>query len=364
MTTINPGLRMVRRGPHGVQIGVGSGGLILDGLLDSELAFVQALRQGVPDAQVPARAFALGVEKQRAGEICAVLAGLLFSDAELHTQGFRAERLQPERSALLGLHQGSCQSFMSRREHGVIHLIGLGRTGATLAAVLVSAGVGTLLLEDDLPVTATDIGPGSFTLSDIGLARSVSVRRHLLRLDPSCQAHIVHDGGAGGPSLRCLDLAVVVGHDAVPAATAARFMAAERPHLLVLVREQDGTVGPLVVPGVTACAECVERHRSVHDALWLEVCNQLAAAPEPSADRRSRAELLENAALATTLAGTAAAQVLLFLDAVNQPCSWSSVMTFHPNNGRWTQQDFHAHPDCGCQWQSQSLTTIPSTASP
>ncbi|WP_207343887.1 ThiF family adenylyltransferase [Arthrobacter sp. E3] len=364
MTTINPGLRMVRRGPHGVQIGVGAGGLILEGLLDSEMTFVQALRHGISDAQVLTQAVSLGVAELRAQEICAMLAGLLFSDAELRTQGFRAERLLPERSALLGLHQGPCQSLMERREHGVIHLIGLGRTGAALAAVLVSAGVGTILLEDDCPVTATDVGPTSFNLSDIGLSRSVAVRRHLLRIDPGCQAHIVHDGGAGGPSAQCLDLAVVVGHDAVPAPTTARFMSAERPHLLVLLREQDGTVGPLVVPGVTACAECVERHRSVHDPLWLEVCTQLAAIPEPSADRRPRAESLENAALSTTLAGTAAAQVLLFLDAINQPSSWSSVMTFHPDNGRWTQQDFRIHPDCGCQWQNQPLATISSTDSP
>ena len=364
MTTINPGLRMVHRGPHSVQIGVGTGGLILEGLLDSEMAFIDALRQGIQDSQVAARAVSLGVAEQRAKEICTTLGDLLFSDAELRTQGFRAERLLPERSALLGLHRSPCHGFMARRDRGVIHLIGLGRTGAAIAAVLVSAGVGTLLLEDDCPVTATDIGPGSFNLSDIGLARSVAVRRHMLRIDPSCRAHIVHDGGAGGPSVQCLDLAVVVGHDAVPAQTAARFMVAERPHLLVLVREQDGTVGPLVLPGVTACAECVERHRSVHDPSWLDVCSQLASHPAPSTDRRPRGELLEHAALATTLAGTAAAQVLLFLDAVNQPSSWSSVMTFHADNGRWSQQHFGSHPDCGCQWQDQSLATIPSTASP
>ncbi|MFQ4147108.1 hypothetical protein AAGW05_00175 [Arthrobacter sp. LAPM80] len=370
MTTINPGLRMVLRGAGSVQIGLGAGGLILEGLQDSELAFVAALRHGIADNQVMDRAAALGVEASRAADICSKLSGLLFSDTNLHTQGFRAERLLPEHSALLALYQDPSNAFMTRRERGVIHLLGLGRTGAALAAILVSAGVGTVLLEDDSPVAATDVGPGSFGPGDIGLARAVAVRRNLLRIDPGANAHVVHDGGAGGPGVRCLDLAIVVGHDAVPAHTAARFLAGERPHLFVLVREQDGTLGPLVVPGETACAECVERHRNVNDPRWLEVCGQLAAAaaspPENThgSGARPRAEMMENVALSMALAGTAAAHALLFLDAVNQPSSWSSVLTFHPDNGRWTHQEFGTHPECGCQWQNQPFATISSTASP
>ncbi|MEO6529975.1 MAG: TOMM precursor leader peptide-binding protein [Specibacter sp.] len=364
MTTINPGLRMVRRGNHSIQIGLGPGGVILEGLAESDVAFVAALGQGIADGEVMVRAAALGVGQARAADICTKISELLFSDDELSTQGFRAERLLPERPALLSLYRGPCRDYLARREHAVVHVVGLGRTGAALAAVLVGAGVGTLLLEDDSAVMATDVSPGSFLLADIGLARSVAVRRHLLRLDPSSNAHVVHDGGAGGPSLRYLDLAVVVGHDVVHAPTSARFMGAGRPHLLVLLREQDGLVGPLVVPGETACAECVERHRSLADPQWLDVCGQLALSPETATGPRHNAHLLENAAMAVTLAGTAAQHALLFLDAVNQPASWSSVLTFHPDNGRWTQQEFSTHPECGCQWQNQSLATISSTASP
>jgi len=364
MTRINPGLRMVLRDAQSVQIGVGPGGTVIEGLQPCDLAFVQALRDGIADSEVFAKAAALGLTEQRAQEVCISLAGLLFGDAELASRGFRAERLLPERSALLGLHQASCKDSMARRERGVVHVVGLGRTGAALALVLAGAGVGTILLEDDRPVTAVDVGPGGFKLADIGLLRSVAVRRHALSVDPGCHAHVLHEGGTGGPDSRCLDLAIVVAHDAVSAGTAARFMSSDRPHLFVLVREQDGTVGPLVLPGETACAECVERHRSRHDPQWRDVCEQLAEGGGPADDRRPRAELLESAALATSLAGTAAAQALLFLDGVNQPCTWSSVMTFHPDNGRWTQEEFGAHPECGCQLQRQALATISRTSSP
>ncbi|MGA7207092.1 MAG: TOMM precursor leader peptide-binding protein [Specibacter sp.] len=364
MTTINPGLRMVRRDAGSIQVGVGSGGTIIEGLQSSDLRLVEALRAGIPDGEVLTTARAMGLPAERAEQILASLSGLLFSDAELLTHGYRAERLLPERSALLGLHQAPCTDFMARREHGVVHVMGLGRTGAALAQVLVSAGVGTILLEDDRTVSAADVGPGAFKLADIGLLRSVAVRRHVLSVDPGCHAHVVHQGGSGGPDSRCLDLAIVVSHDAVGAQTSARLMVADRPHLLVLLREQDGTVGPLVLPGETACAECVERHRSVHDRKWLELCEQLAADSAPAGTRRPGPEQLENAALATALAGTAAAQALLFLDAVNRPSAWSSVMTFHPDNGRWSREEFHPHPGCGCQLQRQALETISNTASP
>lgn len=364
MTTINPGLRLVSRGAGSIQIGVGPGGTIIDGLQPDDLRFIDALRSGIPDVEVMAAGSALGLPETRVREICANLEGLLFSDGELRTQGFRAERLLPERSALLGLHRAPCQGYMERRERSVVHVTGLGRTGAALALVLASAGVGTILLEDDRSVTAVDVSPGSFRLADIGLPRSAAVRRHLLALDPRCHAHVLHNGGTGGPDMRCLDLAIVVAHDAVGAGTAARFMSTDRPHLFVLVREQDGTVGPLVLPGETACAECVERHRSAHDPQWLQVCEQLAAEGGPDRERRPPPQLLEDAALSTALAGTAAAQALLFLDAVNQPSTWSSVLAFHRDNARWSREEFAPHPDCGCQLQRQALETISSTASP
>lgn len=362
MTTINPGLRLVARGAGSIQVGVGPGGTIIDGLQPADLLFIEALRRGVPDGGALAAATACGLGEPRAAEICAKLRGFLVSDSELGTHGFRAERLRPEHSSLLGLHRGPSRGYMDRRERGVVHVMGLGRTGAALALVLASAGVGTILLEDDTPVTAADVSPGSFRLADIGLARSAAARRHLLALDPGCHAHILHDGGTGGPDMRCLDLAVVVAHDAVGAEKAARFMSTDRPHLFVLVREQDGTVGPLVLPGDTACAECVERHRGANDPQWLQVCEQLAADGRTAPG--SQPHRLEDAALSTALAGTAAAQALLFLDAVNRPSAWSAVLTFHQDNGRWSREEFAAHPDCGCQLQRQVLETISSTAAP
>lgn len=364
MTVVNPALRVVHRDGHSVQIGLGSGGLIMEGLQDTDIAFIMELRRGIADADVMVRAVSLGVASARAKEMCAMLAPVLCSDDELSIRGYREERLGPERTALLGLYRDSARYRMEQRAQKVVHLVGLGRTGAALAGALASAGVGTLLLEDDSPVTAADVSPGSFTVSDIGVVRSLALRRRLLALDPGLHLHLMHDGGAGGPSLRCLDLAVVTGHDCVPAGMLARFMGTDSPHLLVLHREQDASVGPLVVPGETACSDCVDRHRAAADPQWQQTSAQLTANRDKASARAAGTRDPEASALSLAVAGTAAAQALLFMDGVNQPSAFSAVMSFHPRIGRWTEQPFTPHPDCGCQWQNQPAATMSSTASP
>lgn len=364
MTSINPGLRVVRRGGQSLQIGLGAGGLILSGLQRSEVTFVEELHRGIPDEQVMKRAAALGVDSLRAQEICGMLSGLLFPDAQVHAHGFKDERLLPERSALLGLYRGAGLNYLEQRAQLVVQLTGLGRTGAVTAAILAGSGVGTLLLEDDSPVTASDVGPGSFRVDDIGVPRSLAVRRHLQRIDPENQAHVVRSGSTGGLKHNSLDLAIVTGHDAVSSTMAARFLVAEKPHLFVLIREQDATVGPLVIPGETACSECVERHRSSNDREWLDICEQLSSSAEVVSGQRPQPKQWEGLSLSMTVAGTAAAHALLLLDGVNRPSSWSAVLTFHADDGCWTRREFTTHPDCGCQWQSQSLATISNTDSP
>ena len=364
MTAVNPALRMVSRGAHSVQIGLGPGGLILEGLQPADVAFIKALRRGIADDEVVSSAVELGVPAARAEEMCAMLATVLCPDAELSTQGYREERLRPDRTAILGLYRDSARQRLTARQQQVVHVVGLGRTGATLAGTLANAGVGTLLLEDDSPVTATDVSPSAFAKADIGIPRSLALRRHLTALDPLTRIHMVHDGGAGGPSLQSLDLAVLVGFDCAAVELTSRFLSAERPHLLVLHREQDGTVGPLVVPGDTACADCVERHRSDPDAPWLlDYGDWQADGSFSGLTAGPTAGRLEASSASLALAGTAATQALLFLDGVNQPGAWSAVMSFHAGSGRWTEQEFSAHPECGCQWQNQPAT-ISRTASP
>ena len=62
-------------------------------------------------------------------------------------------------------------------------------------------------------------------------------------------------------------------------------MAAGTAHLPVRLRDGTGVVGPLVLPGRSACLRCLELHRSACDAGWPAVAAQLvghAGAADPS----------------------------------------------------------------------------------
>lgn len=339
---INPGLRTVRRDERTIQIGMGPGGIILEGLSAQDQDFVERLRAGTADVPVATTAAVANISAARAERILHSLEAVIFDDAvPLNAPGFRGERLTGDADSLAAIHGRPATALLAQRDRAVVRIMGLGRTGAAVAQALVAAGVGTLLLEDGSAVDPADLGPGAFRLADIGLNRAVAVRRHLLNLDPGCQPHIVRSEYDGGQTFQTLDLVVFVGRDVVDPAASAQLMSRDQPHLIVLLREQDATVGPLVIPGVSACAECVERHRAAADQQWPQVSRQLAGGPRG----------VEDSTLALAVAGAAARQAVLFLDGVSRPASWSAVLTLRAWDGSWFRHQYPAHPGCGCQLQ-------------
>lgn len=78
------------------------------------------------------------------------------------------------------------------------------------------------------------------------------------------------------------DLAVIVGNFFVSSAEAGMWLRRDIPHLTVAFDERGATVGPLVVPGRTPCAHCVELARRDADPSWVAIATQLTYAEHPS----------------------------------------------------------------------------------
>ncbi|MDJ0355555.1 ThiF family adenylyltransferase [Paenarthrobacter sp. PH39-S1] len=349
---INPGLRVVSRDSHMLQVGLGPGGVILEGLTPADSAFIRLLREGTGSTTVADTAARARLATPRAQQIIGSLSTVLFDDTvPLAPPGFRGERLAGDAALAAAVYGSAALRPLAGRGNAVLRIIGLGRTGAALAQGLVGAGVGTILLEDAAPVAPADIGPGAYRLTDIGMNRAAALRRQLLSLDPGCQSHVVRSMQNGGSDFQTLDLVIYAGHDAVDPAASAQLMSRDQPHLIVLQREQDATVGPLVIPGETACGECVERHRAVADPQWPQICGQLT---DPAT--RSQATAVEESSMALCAAGSAARQALLYLDCINRPASWSAVLTLRASDGAWLQRSYPPHPECGCQFQRQLQT--------
>ena len=83
-------------------------------------------------------------------------------------------------------------------------------------------------------------------------------------------------------------------------------MRARIPHLAASADEAIGVVGPLVIPGRTACLRCLDLTRADRDPAWPLILAQLdGRQPDPPAC---------DAPLAAAVAAQAAAQALTFID--------------------------------------------------
>lgn len=120
---------------------------------------------------------------------------------------------------------------------------------------------------------------------------------------------------------------------------------AGRPHLVVSGSPRDWTVGPFVVPGVTACLRCVDAHLAHRDPRWPIVVDQLARVPRP-------AQAIDPLTRLTALC-LAVADLREYADG-RVPATWSATYTV--GGGAPTRHDWTRHPHCGCAWDLLAAT--------
>ena len=114
------------------------------------------------------------------------------------------------------------------------------------------------------------------------------------------------------------------------------------PHLPVRVRDGSGFVGPLVIPGITSCLSCLDRHRTDRDAAWPALSAQLR-------------EVIGCADRPTVLATAALAlgQLTRVIAGVRgTPCPPPSALNtswqIDISNDTMTARRWPRHPLCGC----------------
>ena len=193
-----------------------------------------------------------------------------------------------------------------------------------MSRALAAAGVGRVDIDDPAPVTPADVSLGGFAPKDVGGRRS--------------GLQLAHSNAA--TRARRIRRRLVLVTDAVEEHPRCRALAAAgTAHLVVSCRELIGRVGPLVVPGRTACQFCLELARRDVDAGWADVWRQQLPTPTPDAD----------AVLVGITAHIAAAHVLEWLTG-GQPPSLGGFVEVVAPVGTTTHRRLAQHPECGCRW--------------
>lgn len=327
---LRPGLRVLPRGADAVQVGLDPRwAVVLDGLDPAEAALWSSVDETTDLTSLA------GTPRGTATLAGLDAAGLLRPDPP-RADVVRGPTAADARAWSLLRPDAAGESVVAARARAVVGVVGLGATGAGVARLLATAGVGTLLLDDETPVRSGDVAAGAHRWSDVGVPRSVALWRALrdvapdVRVDPDTEPDVV----------------VVVERDAADPARAALLASADVPHLSLVVRGADAVVGPWVRPGVGPCLRCLDLHRADADPAWPRVLAALAgrASRGPGAPGDAPDEV---GVLATACAALAAAQVLAALaGAVPALCGTTAEITLPdlvPRLRAWS-----THPDCGC----------------
>ncbi len=110
------------------------------------------------------------------------------------------------------------------------------------------------------------------------------------------------------------------------------------PHLLASAFEGHGTVGPLVLPGETACLHCLDLTRRDHDPAWPIVTARLGGYPP--------GEIACDTTLATLVAAEAVGHALAHLEG-RESAVTNGTMEVTPD-WRWKRGSWPVHPQCRC----------------
>ncbi|MFJ4499062.1 ThiF family adenylyltransferase [Streptomyces sp. NPDC088864] len=282
-----------------------------------------------------------------AGLVDDVRAGGPAADA-LRDRADVLERHRPDLASLSVVHPepgGAARRLAARRSMRV-QVRGAGRVGATVASVLSGAGVGRVEVLDGGCTEPGDVAPGGLPASAVGERRDQAARQLVRRAAPGPGPRAPGAGGTGpGAREPGLSLIVVAPRDGfggyVPdPGTAEPWVASGTPHLYAGVLEATGFVGPLVLPGGTACAGCLHLNRRDRDRQWPRMLAQWQSG-------RRRAAQACDLGLATAVAGLAAAHALSFLDGelpASTGARWEAALPLLD----WRSRRIGAHLDCPC----------------
>ncbi|MFF1873067.1 ThiF family adenylyltransferase [Kitasatospora herbaricolor] len=298
----------------------------------------------------------LGLGRDRTGDLLDSLekAGLL-DDAVAGREALarypqpHRDLLGPDLASLSLVHPepGAGPAVLSARAAARVEVRGAGRVGSAIAAVLAAGGIGGVTVLDTGRVTPADCSPAGLPPTEAGRLRTSAARAAVDRATGRGPAGQPRRDRAGGPPPALVVLAPRDGSGgfAGGAVAARRLMRAGVPHLYVGVVEHLGVVGPLVLPGASACGGCLALSRTDEDAAWPRLLAQLAE----DGPGRPRTPACDSA-LATAVAGLAALHVQLHVDGARPPSvdGWCEISAA---DGFARRLRLPGHPDCGCLWQ-------------
>jgi len=274
---------VVWRDPSSLQIGVEHVHAVVDRVTAGQAEFLAAVSAGLGAGGISAVVVQVGCDRSEAVDLVRRLGPVL----------------------LLG---PSAQLALTSRP--VVRLAGRGALADEVGRLLESCGLGVLLEDGESAASAA---------STPGRGRVDGARQHV---------------------------GVVVGGLALDPVVVSEWLRRDVPHVLVRVGDRSVRVGPVVVPGVTACARCLHLHDGDRDRAWPAVAGQLAALPVAAPPLL----VLRDAAVRTVRRVLAATTSLAGGDGGGRVggSDPAEVVRIDLDTYEVSSSVVRPHPDCGC----------------
>jgi hypothetical protein len=209
--------------------------------------------------------------------------------------------------------------------HALVRIRAVDRITSTIAFSLAREGVGAFSIVDPRPAFPS----GPFGPNAAGLTRASALAKALR--EASSDFRIANP-------VEPASLEILRGHGAIDLVLPREFVARDTSYLGIVTDEKGIDIGPLVVPGKTACETCVGMSRTERDPWWPRLALQLGGA-----GRYAGMHLPESAVLFA--AGIAVREVIAVLSG-RHPTSYQWRV---PIGGETIEvKPIWPHPDCHC----------------
>ena len=341
---LRPGVRVWWRRVDAVQLGIGEHSQLITGLPVGSATLFRLLDGTRELADIATTVFAAtGLAPERVAHIVTSLVdlGVLYDAGALpRLDGLPLYTRDRLRSEALSWVEGTDPAHaLDRRRAAQVRVLSCDPTTVATAALLAASGVGHFAVssapdESEL-VQADDILPGGLSSDVLGTPRVSAVRQALAQLGAETRAQKVRPD-ANIALLSFQEYATTTG-----------FAAPEIPYVTTSVSGRSAVVGPLVIPGITACAVCESMSREDRDAALVHDDTEGLQPP---------IGLAAAAVTAVQLAAVhAAVAVLEFLDQSNGarlPALAGHVLHIDVPGPTLQLSVVRPHPRCGCCWDA------------
>lgn len=212
-----------------------------------------------------------------------------------------------------------------------IHLIGAGSLGIEIARLLIRSGIAELSIFDDHPPE-----PDLFPQADQYPTRSRALTTTLA--PPSPTEVVAASHWSPGDDHRADLVVVVADGPEVNRAITEGLLRCDYTHLIVRSLGSGACVGPLVIPGRTACLGCHDLVRRSADPHWPTILTQLT---------RVRTDIA--GVTASWVAAYTVGEILAFLHGEPPQLAGGTADLVVPDFVV-RRRVWQAHPECGCSW--------------